>query len=160
MAMHFDQIPIDRWPWGLDQDAAFLAVEPAELTARTAILFAHGVDGLDEFDGALVRLEGRFTFALLRYLGAPVPGTKVVMQTLDKEAFARILRFLAVQASDILWIADALTPSPVASPPTPLGIIAKMRLERSLGRRNGSIIPPRHQSLHERVVARRHRRRA
>ncbi|MFS0772861.1 hypothetical protein [Sphingomonas sp. 1P08PE] len=160
MVMQFDQIPIDRWPQKLDQDAAFLAVEPAELTARSAVRFAHDVDGLDEFEGALVRLEGQFTFALLHHLGSPVPGTKLVMQKLDNAVFGRILRFLAVQANDILWTADALKTGSVAGAPAPLGIIAKMRLERSIGRRNGSVIPPRHQSLHERIATRRHRRRA
>jgi hypothetical protein len=103
-------IRIEEWPESLNDQAAMLGMEPSEISSRTALVFEQSFDALGDFFGCVARMGNGQIFALMRYIGNPVPGTIIVLEqgkyspSLGVEQLNYILAELAVTAEDVIWL--------------------------------------------------------
>lgn len=88
-----------------DEPIAVLALEPADLEKRLGIAFQQSFDNLDHVDIALLELDSRERFALIRHRGAPTPGTGVHVP--HSQASARtldeIVKQLGLAPAELSW---------------------------------------------------------
>jgi hypothetical protein len=115
----FEQVWSGRWPSGGDKPVALLAAEPDELVQRYGLRFTEGVDDLDEFREAALRLRSGRPVLLVRYRHQPGPGTTVSIDQADHPAQAiRELRdAFRLDEREFVWTADSPASSPGAQSP-------------------------------------------
>jgi hypothetical protein len=98
------QISIQDWPLGLEQDIAFLSIDPKEIRRRSNIRFEIASDNLDEFQGAVVRSDSGKFFALQGYRNSPVRGTKLILMNGSQEGIREAIDLMKLRRSDVSWV--------------------------------------------------------
>jgi hypothetical protein len=96
------QIPLSDWPLGLEEDAMVLSLLPTEIERRAPIRFSKDRDELDEFEGAILDLDGH-QIALQHYPNSPVSGTNVIRRAGDDAALAELTSLLGLKTTEISW---------------------------------------------------------
>lgn len=100
------QLDAVKWPSGRSRTIAYLRLSPADLDAKYGLKFARGIDDLDHYEQAIVRLGSGRTVTLVRYRGEQEPGTAVEVDSGDNAAAARaeLQRTLNLRENDYSWI--------------------------------------------------------
>jgi len=99
------QLSLDEWPMGLEEDALQVALEPDEITRRTNLRFERGRDSLDEFDGAVVALDEGQSFAFQRHVHSPTRGTTVLLRQGSRDELRALINLVSLTKKDITWMA-------------------------------------------------------
>jgi hypothetical protein len=102
------QIPLREWPLGLEEDAMQLKLGPAEIARRSDLRFERDHDSLDDYEGAVVKLESGKSFALQSHVHAPEPGTTVIFESGSIQPLREVVRFLKLRRQDVNWVAPHL----------------------------------------------------
>ncbi|HLX61739.1 MAG TPA: hypothetical protein VKX17_10700 [Planctomycetota bacterium] len=109
----YSQVPLSEWPHGLERELAVLRAFPDGLAARLDLKFMPSQDNLDSFVGALVELQNRKCFALLRHTHYPAPGTLIFANHNSNDLaqdFRDLMQALALTEDDFLWVAPEAAP--------------------------------------------------
>jgi hypothetical protein len=114
MSARFTQVSRGRWPHGIDKPIAILRAEPAELARRFSVRFSHGMDELDEFEQAGLKLKSGRSILLTRYRRSPGPGTTISVDCGDDatEALRDVRRALELSARELSWVAEDVEEEP------------------------------------------------
>lgn len=114
MSARFTQVSRGRWPHGIDKPIAILRAEPAELAHRFNVRFSHGMDELDEFEQAGLKLKSGRPVLLTRYRRSPGPGTTISVDCGDDatEALRDVRRALELSPRELTWVADDVEEEP------------------------------------------------
>ena len=110
----------EEWPKGLSMAVAKLRLEPEQLTAQFGIQFFEDQDDLDGFRAAVLRVDDRHEYALVRYPSSPDPGTEVWLPEDCPDVAERLrllLDTLAVSADSISWVHPQFDSETKASAP-------------------------------------------
>ncbi|MGH7719613.1 MAG: hypothetical protein ACREON_12320 [Gemmatimonadaceae bacterium] len=108
MKNSFKQVKLQGWPSGDCEAIAILREEPAALARRAGLAFERGVDDLDQFWAATIRLPSQRQLLLMRYDGYPHPGTEVYADKRDNREAARaeLLEALGLRGDSFSWTSD------------------------------------------------------
>lgn len=110
------QVPLADWPKGLERELAVLRASPTELDRRLKLKFVDSQDNFDFFTGALVNIENKKCFALVRHRNDPMPGTMIWTSWQSKDLSAdlrEIMQALELKDDDLTWSApEALRKEP------------------------------------------------
>jgi hypothetical protein len=105
LPMTFKQIPLEKWPAGLCEEAMLIALDPVAIRARLPIAFARDADDLDWFEAALLTNNSGMLCALQAYENAPSRGTNILVGKNDTRSLNLIIDMLELDTPNLLWSA-------------------------------------------------------
>lgn len=99
--------PWKRWPSGDSRPIAVLPFDIVELSKRYGLMFQEGIDDLDSYRLAAIRLSTGAQAWLVRHDGDPNPGTVVHADAAADvwEAQSLLLEALGIERDALLWAA-------------------------------------------------------
>ena len=106
----FLQVEPAGWPSGYAEAIAVIGVQPELFSHGFGLAFFDGVDNLDAYKAAVIRMRSGRMLGLLRHAGTPGPGTDVYADAGDDfvSALREFLDAFSFSVADLSWTRDEI----------------------------------------------------
>ncbi|HEY0154879.1 MAG TPA: hypothetical protein VGB92_22905 [Longimicrobium sp.] len=106
----FLQVEPAGWPSGYAEAIAVVGVQPDLFSHAFGLAFFDGVDNLDAYKAAVIRMRSGRMLGLLRHAGTPGPGTDVYADAGDDfvSALREFLDAFNFSVEDLSWTRDEI----------------------------------------------------
>jgi hypothetical protein len=106
----FVQVEPTGWQSGYAEAIAVIRVQPELFSHAFGLTFFDGVDNLDAYKAAVIRMRSGRMLGLLRHAGALSPGTEVYADAGDDfvSALREVLDAFDLSVEDLSWMRDEI----------------------------------------------------